>query len=448
MRVCLLLPDFLSGTSFLQQPLDYLYTGTVLLSQGYDVTVLDCRVHHLSIQSVLNKIEQQDVIVVSTTPIDQVQNYFVDYRYAYTIKTVAEIRNRYPEKTIVVYGAHVSANPDLVVNEFKADFFIKGEIFQTLPALLNTIGNAGGASAVPNLIFKENDVFVHTKVDEAFYHPEIPDDILPSYDLVEMDQYFQAFYVDNIPLIQQRGVVASGGRGCPFSCSFCHNYFGSKIHSRNPKAVAMELEICQNNYNVSEVFFLDEVFTLDKQWVRLLREEVEKRHIRLDITIQTRVDCIDNEIIGDLSLIGVKNIWLGMESMDDHVLAKLNKGITTKETIECIKTIQSAGMKPFVFFMLGVEGESEKTIYELMKAVAELNVPYTRSVMICTPRFGTPYFELAKLQYPDIHNWFDLNKIKGLVANEMTPSLLIKARRIFKTRNIDLSLWEEAGYSH
>lgn len=441
MKVCLLVPDFLSGTSFLQQPLDYLYTGTVLLNKGYEITLLDCRIHHLSMRSLLDSIQQQDVVVVTTTPIDQVQNYFIDYRYAYTIKTVDEIRNSYPEKTIVVYGAHVSANSDLVVKDFRADFFIKGEIFKTLPSLLDVICTTKQYSSVPNIIYRNKHALAHTKVDMRSYHPVIPDDILPSYDLAEMSQYFGVQYVNNIPLIKRNRVVVSGGRGCPYSCSFCHNYFGSKVHYRSPKAVATEIEICQKRYGVEEVFFLDEVFTLNRQWVHFLMKEIVNRHIQLELTIQTRVDCIDEEILNDLCLMGVKNIWLGMESMNDDVLARINKGITIKEIKKCVNSIKDAGIRPHVFFMIGVEGENEQTISELINGVAELNIPYTRSLMICTPRFGTLYYKHAKKQYPDINNWFDLNKIKGLVGNEMTPALLIKAKKIFKKRIIDKTSW-------
>ena len=189
------------------------------------------------------------------------------------------------------------------------------------------------------------------------------------------------------------------------------------------------------------MFFLDEVFTLNKQWVHSLMREIRNRQIKLELTIQTRVDCIDYEVLRDLSMMGVKNIWLGMESMNDELLAKLNKEITTKEIKECIEVIRSVGIQPHVFFMIGVEGENEQTIQELMNGVAELNIPYTRSLMICTPRYGTPFFDHAKKQYPDIDNWFDLNRIKGLVANEMTPSLLIKAKNIFKKRIVDTKSW-------
>lgn len=443
MKVCLLVPDFLSGTSFLQQPLDYLYTGTVLQKKGYEVSVIDCRVHHLSTNSMLNAIFQDDVIVVTTTPIDQVQNYFLDYRYAYAIKTVDAIRNQYPEKIIVIYGAHVTANPNLVVKDFNANFFIKGEIFQTLPSLLDAIRANKIIETVPNIIYRLGGGCFHTICNPQNAHPIIPDSILPSYDLVEMSQYFGVKYVNNIPVIKQHRVVVQGGRGCTFKCTFCHNYFGTKIHRRSPESVASELEICQKKYDVTEAFFLDEVFTLNKQWVHLVMESLRNHNVHLELTIQTRVDCLDNEILKDLVSMGVKNIWLGMESMDDKILDKLGKGITAKETKKCVRTIKEFGMQPHAFFMLGVEGENKQTISKLMRGVAEMDIPYTRSVMICTPRFGTPYYEHAKNQYPDISNWFDLNRVKGLIGNEMTPSLLTKAKNIFKKRTIDVSLWEK-----
>lgn len=443
MKICLLIPDFLSGTSFLQQPLDYLYTASVLLSKKYDVSVLDCRVHHLSMASMLEKIFLYDVIVVSTTPIDQVQNYFLDYRYAYTIKTIDKIKLSYPQKVVIVYGAHVSANSNLVTQDINADFFIKGEIFITLPALLDEISNRCRYSEIPNIIFKKGKDYVHTKYDESSYHPAIPDDIFPSYDLIDMSQYFGDYYINNIPLKKQNRVVAYGGRGCPFACTFCHNFFGGKVNYRSPKSVATELKVCHNKYGVDDVFFLDEVFTLNKQWVHELRRELELNNLKMELTIQTRVDCVDNDILDDLVAMGVKNIWLGMESMNDRILTVMNKKITTKMILDCIDAVRMVNIQPHVFFMVGVEGENSQTIYQLLKSVAELNIPYTRSVMICTPRYGTTYYEHARSQYSDIRNWFDLNRIKGLVGNEMTPSLLLKAKKILKSRMIDISKWDK-----
>lgn len=57
-------------------------------------------------------------------------------------------------------------------------------------------------------------------------------------------------------------------------------------------------------------------------------------------------------------------------------------------------------------------------------------------VMICTPRYGTDYYKFAVSQFPDLEeHWFNLNAVKGLVANEMTPRILQQAKGILRDRN-------------
>ena len=340
MNVCLLVPDFLSGTSFLQQPLDLLYVATILEKQHWDVSVIDCRIHHMSIKHLLLQLEMVDYIVVSTTPIDQVQNYFVDFRYAYTVKTIEAIKSRFPHKTVIVYGAHLTANKVFVYSDIKVDYYIFGEITYTLPALLDALKQGGIVKQIPNIAIRTKEQIFETVKNYTLQHPSIPDEVYPAYGMVDMEEYYGTDYINNIPYIQTRRVVAQGGRGCPYSCSFCHNYFGKVIKYRSATQTAEELERCYRDYGIKEVFFLDEVFTLNKSWVRELLCEVVSRGVKLKMTVQTRVDCIDDELLNDLKLMGVANIWLGVESTSDDILTKINKGISVsviKEKIRLVK---------------------------------------------------------------------------------------------------------------
>ena len=263
MKVSLVVPDFLSGTSFLQQPLDFLYLTSFLRQKGHSVSVIDCRVHHLSIENTVKRVDGSDFIVVTTSPIDQVQNYFTDYRYAYSIRTINTIKNRLPESVLIVCGAHSTVRPDLVVKDIGADIFVKGEVWNPVPAIIENYQNKSKLAAIPNLVLVNNkdSVIYHTIEDNSLQHPAIPDNILPAYDAIEMNMYYGASYYDNVPIIKRNRCVVSGGRGCPFSCSFCHNFFGKTVHRRSPKTIAKELLILQNDYGIQEIFF----------WTRFLR---------------------------------------------------------------------------------------------------------------------------------------------------------------------------------
>lgn len=434
MNVSLLVPDFLSGTSFLQQPLDLLYVSSVLENQNWDVSVVDCRVHHMSIRHLLRRLEYADFIVVSTTPIDQVQNYFVDFRYAYTIKTIKAIRFKFPNKTVIVYGAHLNANKDFVYSDIKVNYYIFGELIYTLPVLLNVIRQGGNVKKIPNIAVRIKGRIYETVTDYSLQHPSIPNGVFPDYSKVDMEEYYGTEYINNIPYIQTRRVVVQGGRGCPYSCSFCHNYFGKVIKYRSAEQVAEELELCYRDYGIKEVFFLDEVFTLNKSWVKDLLKEIVRRDIKLKITVQTRVDCINDDLLTDLKLMGVENIWLGVESMSDDILAKINKGTNVSIINEKIKLIRSHGIQPLAFFMIGNEGESRESLNILISNLKELEIPYTRSIMICTPRFNTPLGDKAVKQYPNIRTWFDLHGIRGLVNNELEPMDIMRFKDLLRTR--------------
>lgn len=434
MNVCLVIPDFLSGTSFLQQPLDMLYVSSVLENQDWNVYVIDCRIHHTSIRHLLQQLEYADIIVVSTTPIDQVQNYFVDFRYAYTIKTIKSIKSKFPHKPVIVYGAHLTANKKFVYSDVIVDYYIFGEIIYTLPALLDAIRKGFNVRKIPNIAVRINGEIYETETNLTLQHSSLADDIYPDYNKVDMEEYYGTEYINNIPFIQTKRVVAQGGRGCPFSCSFCHNYFGKIIKYQSATHVAEELDRCYRNYGIKEVFFLDEVFTLNKSWVKNLVSEIVRRSIKLKVTIQTRVDLIDSEMLVDLKLMGVKNIWLGVESMSDDVLTNINKGTTVSQIKEKIKLVRSYGIQPLAFFMIGNEGDSKNTLQQLITNIKQLGIPYTRSIMICTPRFNTLLGEKAIKQYPHISSWFDLHGIRGLVDNKLEPFDLMHFKDLLKTR--------------
>ena len=134
-------------------------------------------------------------------------------------------------------------------------------------------------------------------------------------------------------------------------------------------------------------------------------------------------------------LAGVRDIWLGVESGDDEILKKSNKGVTITALMPAINMIRRHGIRPNAFFMIGMPGETIQSLNKTLRVIYEEKVPYTRSIMICTPRYNTPYYEMAVKEYPYINNhWYNLNAVRGLVANEMTPAILQKVKDILKDR--------------
>ncbi len=436
MRISLVVPDFLSGTSFLQQPLDFLYTATILEKNGHYVSIFDCRTSHISKKDLIKKLSESELIIITTTPCDQVQNYYVDYRYAYSISLINYIKKHLLDIPVVVCGAHGTVRCDLLEKDIISDAIVLGEIPYTALELANCIESSVGFASVPNIAFHKDNEWIHNEIETKLYHPCIDDTILPAFDKVPMQSYFGVEYINNIPLRRQNRAVLQSGRGCPYSCNFCHNFYGKHIYRRSVEAVVNEMEICQQEYGVREIFFLDELFTIDANWIHNFAIEINNRKIHLALTIQTRVDCITTDVLEDLRMAGVKDIWLGIESADNSILGLSNKGEVNEILVPIINLIKRYNINPNAFFMIGMPGETIDTLNKTIKTIYTEKIPYTRSIMICTPRYGTKLYELAVQQYPFIQNsFFSLNSVKGLVANEMTPHILQTAKDILKNRN-------------
>lgn len=81
------------------------------------------------------------------------------------------------------------------------------------------------------------------------------------------------------------------------------------------------------------------------------------------IRISTRPDYIDEETLGILNRYGVKSVELGIQSMDDDVLAASKRGHKASHTVEAAKLIKSYGFGFTGQMMIGLpESTIEKEI--------------------------------------------------------------------------------------
>ncbi|CDF57915.1 Oxygen-independent coproporphyrinogen III oxidase [Thermobrachium celere DSM 8682] len=131
-----------------------------------------------------------------------------------------------------------------------------------------------------------------------------------------------------------------------------------------------------------EVSFFGGSFTaieIDKQNELL---EVSKKYLDMGlidaVRLSTRPDYIDDNILTNLKKYGVKNIELGVQSMDDEVLKKLCRGHTSFDVVRASILIKKYGFNLGLQMMVGAYGDTyEKDIYTANKIV-ELRPNFVR----------------------------------------------------------------------
>lgn len=436
MSVALLIPEFLSGMSFRQQPLGMLYAATYLDKYGISNDVIDMRAYHYQLNYLLKMLEKYDVIFVTTTPYDQVQTYYVDYRLTYSLYLINTIKRLMPKKTLVVCGSHGTVRPDLIMKQCMADIIIKGEYDCKIAKIAHHLLNHIEISNISNLCIRSRDNYFETEVNDNDRFENFKDDIFPAYNKIDMTRYFGDAYFQNIPYRKVSWGAIQASRGCSCSCTFCYKFWGQKIRKRCPESVVSEIQLLNSKYHIENLFFIDYTFTYYKEWVLEICEIILKKNIKINWTIETRIDKLDKEIVYSLSKAGCKNIWLGIESFDEKIL-NINKKNYSPEIIpEVITLLKNYNIDPHVFVMLGLPGETVESLNKMIQMIYVHKLPYTKSIITATPRYGTDYYDMAVVEYPEIsEDWNKLNDIKGLVNNSVDESILMKAKSILANRD-------------
>lgn len=419
-QVCLLIPEFLSGLSFLQPPIDFMTIAAVFKYRGISVDILDNRAWHYSEHQLFDLLLPYDVIVVNTTPIDQVQNYFVDYRYALTLKILKQVKSQFPKKKLVVCGSHGTVRCDLLEKQHCADVILLGEYEGACVQVVSSLLRDGDIRHLPNLSLREGTGYSHTTLCDDALHPPLAESLFPDYDAVDLLGYYGNMHYQGVNVKKLHWSILMTSRGCPYQCIFCYKFFGNHIRRYSVKHVMRELRMMWDHH-VDSFFIIDQLFTSDRAFVMELCTQMAAEKFRFSWSCQTRIDQLDAELLQVMKQAGCSGIWLGLESVTDEVLSFNQKGTTQQKILACMELLKQAGISFNVFFMLGMPGETKQSLNALYDFMAYHKLPCTKSFMVCTPRYGTQMYALAEREHPSVaEDFFQLNKWKGQISNQVT----------------------------
>lgn len=167
--------------------------------------------------------------------------------------------------------------------------------------------------------------------------------------------------------------------GCPNDCSFCNQRkITGSTEEIDLKEVTEKIEeylksIPKNRSQIEIAFFggsftgIDE--NLQKKLLEIAKNYKESRKID-KIRLSTRPDYINIRIAEYLKKYKVDIVELGVQSMDNEILEKINRGHTRKDVIKASKIIKDNGIDLGVQVMVGLPGDNyekfSKTVGELI----------------------------------------------------------------------------------
>ena len=392
-------------------PLGIAYLGAVAEKAGHEVTVVDCQAEKLDYQAFRNRIQQvpSDIVGVTATTLL--------YKSALQILTIA--KDAHPQAVTMIGGSHASFWDENALKECASlDIVVRREGEMTFLELLQKLTEKKTPAGVLGSTFRAKDGTITRNPDRPFIEDldQLP---FPAHHLLPLNA-FHRMGKTIFPL--------TTSRGCVYWCDFCSTVrmFGRGYRMRSPKNVVDEMEMLHSKYGESQFTFYDDAFTVSRERVVKICEELKARKLRVNWDCETRVDMVDKALLETMRNAGCMAVWFGVESGSQKILGAMNKKIKLDQTRYAYKTAHDLGLMTVASTVIGFPGETEETAWETIDFIMELN-PDDIGFYVATPYPGTPMYDLVKQK-----GWLritDFNKYDTATPTFETPWLRMERIR-------------------
>lgn len=359
---------------------------------------------------------------------DQVRKYFQDNQfdvvgisavvstaYAYTKYLAGLIRSVSP-RTIIVVGGNLAASAEILLRKTEVDFCVVGDgeiIAQNLVrALHEKPMNHDRLRMTKGICFIDgNGQFEFT----GFGSKPAADEVeWPDYGILEADGSLPYFISDQIDdRFEGRDSVIKPGdklatvvmtKGCVARCTFCHRW-EKGFRARPVDQVVEHIQLLKERYQVRFVDVADENFGSDRE----IAAELARRLKGLGIVWRcagVRTRTVTKESLQHWKENGCISVVYGIESGSPTMLAIMEKNATLEENINALKWTYETGLGTVIQLVLGMPGETDKTIYETINFLKTVST-YQRfwgehapsemiSINYAQSLPGTPLYEWAR----------------------------------------------------
>ncbi len=370
----------ISRMANIMPPLGLASIAAYLENKAINASILDCYAHPDSdrrIKDIL-RTEQPGFIGLSCTT----SSFLDGVRIATLAKSIL------PNIKTVFGGVHVSAMQEKALLDFpQLDFAIIGEGEQTL---LELIECQGEYQKVPGIVYREKDgtVFFTGRRKSAIELDTLP---FPAYEKLAgyPDKYKLPIF--NYPKAPNSSCISS--RGCPYACSYCDRSVFKRSFRYNSATYLYEhLQYLRSRFGIRHINFYDDQFTFNRERVISFCSMMIAKPLGMTFNCAVRAEHIDEEQLQLMKQAGCWMISLGIETGDPDLLAQHRQNADLEMLADKIRLIKKCGIRTKGLLMMGLPGETEKSIQRSMDYVFSLPIDDFNLAKF-TPFPGSPVYK-------------------------------------------------------
>jgi radical SAM superfamily enzyme YgiQ (UPF0313 family) len=163
-------------------------------------------------------------------------------------------------------------------------------------------------------------------------------------------------------------------RGCPYSCSFCSvsSIWGNKLTVMSARRVFDDVRYVVS-LGARGVYFREDNFTARRSRLVELCELLARSNEKVLWACETRVDTVDDELMGLMRAAGCIGFYVGVEHLSQRMLDLFRKGVTVEQILAFFESTHKRGIFTHASFIVDhpeETAEDKKERERLLKVIS------------------------------------------------------------------------------
>lgn len=386
MKIVLIVPNYLDSAVLISAsfypPLGIAMVGASLQKHGYDVSIIDATAERMNIHALTRAVLRLKPDMIGFT---------TNISYAHkTVITARWLKHHLPCIPIVFGGPWATSRPGYLLSFDAIDYVVLGEGEETIVDLVHAIDKKLDVSDVAGIAYRRDGKVIKTTprpFNENLDALPFPAwELLPGHEKYFWDPKGRRYY----PIMTSRG--------CPYGCINCSKLVhGYKLRYRSVENVMAEIRYIHDRFKADEVIIIDDGFNLDIDRAERICDEITRLgfKIHLRFTNGLRADKITPRLAYKLKKAGAYDVVLGIESGNQALVNKIGKNLDLTKVGPAVKILKRLGIFTSGFFMVGLPGESIKTLMDTKDYIKSLDLDIAL-ISRAIPFPGTRMYEIVK----------------------------------------------------
>lgn len=247
------------------------------------------------------------------------------------------------------------------------------------------------------------------------------------------------------PPAEAHSAIIQATLGCSWNrCAFCEMYYSKKFKVRAFDELKPEIEALSQIYpEARKVFIADgNAFVMSASKLIPILEEINKNFGRIQrvssYAMPRHIMSKTDEELKKLRELGLKLLYIGIETGDDELLQLINKGETATSTVEGILKAHQAGIETSIMIINGLGGKkySQQHAENSAKIINQINPKFLSTLTLSMPygeshfkdRFRGEYMPLTIVElFEELRTFINHTELENVIyrSNHVSNNLIL-----------------------